>query len=128
MVHGRYCSGDIIDSIHCRARFFVPGYSSYRPVAVHPILHIVLVQFIQFFNRPCAKQQRRPLPSLLSLTLFYATCCTCCSVSSLMRTIQVVKRLRGEGATLVRCMFRISLAKPNFHSVNKNRQGSRESC
>ena len=40
--------------------------------------------------------------------------------SCLMRTIHVVSRLRGEGATFVRCMLRINLAKPNFHS----KQGS----
>ena len=34
----------------------------------------------------------------------------------LMRTIQVVKRFSGVGATNVRCMFRINLASPNFHS------------
>ena len=30
-------------------------YSSYRPGAIHPILHIVLAQFILFLNRPYAK-------------------------------------------------------------------------
>ena len=37
----------------------------------------------------------------------------------LIRTIQVVNRLRGVGATKVLCMFRISLARPNFHSEKK---------
>ena len=36
----------------------------------------------------------------------------------LRRTIHVVKRLSGEGATLVLCMFLISLASPNFHSMS----------
>ena len=31
------------------------SYSSYRPGAIHPILHIVLAQFILFLNRPYAK-------------------------------------------------------------------------
>ena len=36
----------------------------------------------------------------------------------LSNTIQVVKRLRGDGATLVLCMFLINFAKPNFHSMS----------
>ena len=60
----RCCLGDRIDSIPCRASYFLPGcvqegmnssYSSYRPGAIHPILHIVLAQFILFLNRPYAK-------------------------------------------------------------------------
>ncbi len=31
----------------------------------------------------------------------------------------MVRRLSGEGATFVRCMLRINLAKPNFHSEGK---------
>ena len=34
----------------------------------------------------------------------------------LIRTIQVVNRLRGVGATKVLCMFLINFASPNFHS------------
>ena len=34
----------------------------------------------------------------------------------LMRTIQVVKRFKGAGATNVLCMLRINFASPNFHS------------
>ena len=49
----RCCLGDRIDSIHCRAGYFAPGrfeerdnssYCSYHPGAIHPILHIVMVQ------------------------------------------------------------------------------------
>ena len=34
--------------------------------------------------------------------------------------VQVVIRLIGAGDALVRCMFRISLASPNFHSVSES--------
>ncbi len=43
-----------------------------------------------------------------------------------MSTIHVVKRFRGEGATFVRCMFRINLARPNFHSENNRRKINQE--
>ena len=37
----------------------------------------------------------------------------------LIKTIQVVKRFSGVGATNVLCMFRINLASPNFHSEDE---------
>ena len=67
---GRCCLRDRIDSIPCCASYFAPGwfkdrgefilffissrynssYSSYRPGAINPILHIVLVKVILFFK------------------------------------------------------------------------------
>ena len=63
----RCCLGDRIDSIPCRACYFAPGYlkklkkgmnssySSYRPGEIHPLLYIVLVQFILLFKSPWCK-------------------------------------------------------------------------
>ena len=57
----RHCCylGDRIDSMPCGACYFAQddfnvwmnsSYSSYRPVEIHPFLHIVRVQFILFFK------------------------------------------------------------------------------
>ena len=35
--------------------------------------------------------------------------------------VHVVIRLMGAGDAFVRCMFRISFARPNFHSVSDSR-------
>ena len=60
-------------------------YSSYRPGAIHPILHIVQVQFVLFFESSWCKtasaakglnqfcppmQQLRHLPSLISVSSY----------------------------------------------------------
>lgn len=56
--------------------------------------------------------------ALLNLILAFFRSARISRYLFLRRTIQVVKRLSGEGATLVLCMFLISFASPNFHSMS----------